>query len=107
MEIRRKKLELNQQRMRAVKNTPDERSSHANIMERTDHREMLRFISTVELLYQHNELLNITWDKLQERREEYKNKISWYDQTFEGRIHSPEHDWTLQEIKLKMSSTYG
>ena len=68
--------------MRAVRNTPDERSSHANIMELTDHREMLRFISTVELPYRHNKLLNITVDEEQERR---------HDQIFDGRIHSPEH----------------
>ena len=55
-EIRRERLDLHQQRMRAVGNMPEERSSYANIMERTNHREMLRFISTVELLYLHNEL---------------------------------------------------
>ena len=45
---------------------------------------MLKFISTVELPYLHNELLNITVDEEQERREEDKNKISRYDQIFEG-----------------------
>ena len=35
-QIRREKLELHQQWMRAVRNMPGERSSHANIMERAD-----------------------------------------------------------------------
>ena len=106
-EIRREKSELHQQRMSAVRNMPEERSSHANIMERTDHREVLRFISTVELPYLHNELLNNTVDDEHKRREEVENRNSRHDQIFEGRIHSPDHDWTFQEIKLEMSSTYG
>ena len=75
-EIRQEKLELHQQQLRAVRNMPEERSSHANIMERTDHREMLKFISTVELPYLHNELLNITVDEEQEHREEDEQNLS-------------------------------
>ena len=37
-EIRREKLELHQQRMRAVRNMPEEKSSDANIIKQTNHR---------------------------------------------------------------------
>ena len=43
-------------------------------MERTDHREILRFISTVELPYLHNELLHITVNEEQGRRNGRKTR---------------------------------
>ena len=68
-EICREKLELHEQWMRAARNMPEERSTHADIMERQDHREIVRFISTVELSSQFNKLLNITVDEEHEHKQ--------------------------------------
>ena len=79
--------------MRAVRNTPEERSSHANIMERQDHRKTLEFISTVEFLSRFNNLLNITVDEEHERWEKDDDRITRYDQIYKLANYQ---DWNIE-----------
>ena len=102
----REKLELHQQWMRAVKNMPEERSSHANIMEWKDHRQTLMFISTVELPSKFNKLLNITVDKEHEHREKHEDRINQYDQIYRF-SNLPRTELELEIADAGYSSLYN
>ena len=58
---------------------PEERSSRVNIIKQMVHREMLKFIRTIELPYQHNKLLDITVEEEHKRRKTEENRISRYN----------------------------
>ena len=82
LEVCREKLKLHEQWMRVVRNTPEERSSHTNIMERRNHRQTLVCKSTVELPSKFNKMLNITVDEEHERREKDGDRIDRYNQIY-------------------------
>ena len=55
---------------------PEEKSSHTNIMERTEYKDMLNFTSTNELPYPHNKVLDLTVEEEHARREKDESRIS-------------------------------
>ena len=77
---------------------PEERSSHANIMERRDHRQTLVFISTVELPSKFNKMLNITVVEEHERREKAEKRIDRYNQIYKfSNLPGPELELNIAD----------
>ena len=92
--------------MRAVRNMLEERSSHANIMERQDHRKALRFISTIELPFRFNKLLNTTVDEEHKRRKKDEDRITQYYQIYQSN-NLPRPELEMKITDAGYSSLYN